>query len=297
MYKKLYRNRSDTVINKGHEQLLIPYNPANRLIMPYDIECIIKQFGETIEVKDIRFYRESLTHKSYVDKPEYHTNEIKSEYSDIIQNSIPLQPESNERLEFLGDTFIKCVFSDYLVRRYPNDSEGYMTRLKMTMECRDSLAMLARRFGLDKFLIISVQIEESSGRTSDKLLEDCFESFIGALELDQGFELVKKVLTNLLENDFDFAGLLYNDKNYKDALMRFYHSCKWSHPKYIELDHVGPTNMRVFRAGVKDNEGHVISRGTGGTKKAAEQAAAKKALIHFHQLNQDQIFEEDDLMY
>jgi ribonuclease III len=297
MYKKLYRNRSDTVINKGHEQLLIPYNPANRLIMPYDIECIIKQFGETIQVKDIRFYRESLTHKSYVDKPEYHTNEIQSEYSDIIQNSIPLQPESNERLEFLGDTFIKCVFSDYLVRRYPNDSEGYMTRLKMTMECRDSLAMLARRFGLDKFLIISVQIEESSGRTSDKLLEDCFESFIGALELDQGFELVKKVLTNLLENDFDFAGLLYNDKNYKDALMRFYHSCKWSHPKYIELDHVGPTNMRVFRAGVKDNEGNVISRGTGGTKKAAEQAAAKKALIHFHQLNQDQIFEEDDLMY
>ena len=297
MYKKFYKNRSDTVINKGHEQLLIPFNPANRLIMPYDVECIIKKFGETINVNDIKFYREALTHKSYVDKPEYNTNDIKSEYSDIIDNSIPLQPESNERLEFLGDTFIKCVFSDYLVRRYPNDSEGYMTRLKMTMECRDSLAMLARRFGLDKFLIISIQIEESSGRTSDKLLEDCFESFIGALELDQGFELVKKVLTNLLENDFDFAGLLYNDKNYKDALMRFYHSCKWSHPKYTELDHVGPTNMRIFRSGVKDNEGNIISRGTGGTKKAAEQAAAKKALIHFHQLNQDQIFEEDDLMY
>ena len=90
---------------------------------------------------------------------------------------------------------------------------------------------------------------------------------------------------------------IYNDKNYKDALMRFYHSCKWSHPIYIGLDHSGPTNMRIFRSGVKDNDGNIISRGTGGTKKAAEQAAAKKALIHFHQLNQDQILEEDDIMY
>ena len=297
MYKKIYRKRSDVVIQKGHEQLLIPFNPANRLIMPYDVEHIIKKFGETIEVKNIQFYRQALTHKSYVDKPEYHNKDILDEYADIINESIPLQSRSNERLEFLGDTFIKSIFSDYLFKRFPDDSEGYMTRLKMTMECRDSLAMLAKRIGLDKFLILSIQIEESSGRTSDKLLEDCFESFIGALELDQGFELVKKVLTNLLENDFDFAGLLYNDKNYKDALMRFYHSCKWSHPKYVELDHTGPTNMRIFRAGVKDNDGNIISRGTGGTKKAAEQAAAKKALIHFHQLNQDQIFEEDDLMY
>lgn len=297
MYKKIYRKRSDVVIQKGHEQLLIPFNPANRLIMPYDVEHIIKKFGETIEVKNIQFYRQALTHKSYVDKPEYHNKDILDEYADIINESIPLQSRSNERLEFLGDTFIKSIFSDYLFKRFPDDSEGYMTRLKMTMECRDSLAMLAKRIGLDKFLILSIQIEESSGRTSDKLLEDCFESFIGALELDQGFELVKKVLTNLLENDFDFAGLLYNDKNYKDALMRFYHSCKWSHPKYVELDHTGPTNMRIFRAGVKDNDGNIISRGTGGTKKAAEQAAAKKALIHFHQLNQDQILEEDDTMY
>jgi ribonuclease III len=297
MYRKIYKNKSDMVIHNGHEQLLIPFNPANRLIMPYDIECIIKKFGETIEVRDIRYYREALTHKSYVDKPDYQDPNILEEYNDIIRKSIPLQPKSNERLEFLGDTFIKSIFSDYLFKRFPNDSEGYMTRLKMTMECRDSLAMLAKRIGLDKFLILSIQIEESSGRTSDKLLEDCFESFIGALELDQGFELVKKVLTNLLENDFDFAGLLYNDKNYKDAIMRFYHSCKWSHPKYIELDHAGPTNMRIFRAGVKDNDGNIIARGTGGTKKAAEQAAAKKALIHFHQLNQDQILEEDDTMY
>jgi len=297
MYRKVYKNKSDIVIQNGHEQLLIPFNPANRLIMPYDVECIIKKFGETIEVKNIKFYREALTHKSYVDKPEYHNPKILEEYTDIINKSIKLQPKSNERLEFLGDTFIKSIFSDYLFKRYPDDSEGYMTRLKMTMECRDSLAMLARRIGLDKFLILSIQIEESSGRTSDKLLEDCFESFIGALELDQGFELVKKVLNNLLENDFDFSGLLYNDKNYKDALMRFYHSCKWSHPKYTELDHSGPTNMRIFRSGVKDNNDNIIARGTGGTKKAAEQAAAKKALIHFHQLNQDQIFEEDDTMY
>ena len=297
MYKKIYRKRSDVIIQKGHEQLLIPFNPANRLIMPYDVEHIIKKFGETIEVKNIQFYRQALTHKSYVDKAEYHNKEILDQYADVINKSIPLQSRSNERLEFLGDTFIKSIFSDYLFTRFPDDSEGYMTRLKMTMECRDSLAMLAKRIGLDQFLILSIQIEESSGRTSDKLLEDCFESFIGALELDQGFELVKKVLTNLLENDFDFAGLLYNDKNYKDALMRFYHSCKWSHPKYVELDHTGPTNMRIFRAGVKDNDGNIISRGTGGTKKAAEQAAAKKALIHFHQLNQDQILEEDDIMY
>ena len=297
MHRKIYNNRSDSLVTRNHEQLLIPFNPANRLIMAYDVENIIKKFGKKITVKNIQYYREALTHKSYVDKPEYHDKSILEEYNDVIEKSIKLQPKSNERLEFLGDTFIKCIFSDYLIRRYPNDSEGFMTRLKMTMECRDSLAMLARRIGLDKFLIISIQIEESSGRTSDKLLEDCFESFIGALELDQGYSIVKDILENLLENDFDFSGLLYHDKNYKDALMRFYHSCKWSHPKYLELDHKGPTNMRIFRAGVKDNDGNIISRGTGNTKKAAEQAAAKKALIHFHQLNQDQILEEDDIMY
>ena len=296
MYRKIYNGRSDYKI-KNHEALLIPYNPANRLIMPYDVEKIVEQFGESITVNDISHYRKALTHKSYVDKPEYHSSEINNEYGDIIKKSIPLQPDSNERLEFLGDTFIKAIFSEYLFKRFPDDNEGYMTRLKMTMECRDSLAILGKRIGLDQFLIISIQIEESSGRTSDKLLEDCFESFIGALVLDQGYHLVQRVLVNLLENEFDFAGLLYHDRNYKDALMRYYHSNKWSHPRYVEVDHEGPTNMRIFRAGVKDKDDTIIARGTGNTKKAAEQAAAKKALIHFHQLNQDQIYDEDDLMY
>ena len=70
MYRKIYNGRSDYKI-KNHEALLIPYNPANRLIMPYDVEQIIKKFGHTIKVKNIQHYREALTHKSYVDKPEY----------------------------------------------------------------------------------------------------------------------------------------------------------------------------------------------------------------------------------
>jgi len=292
MYRKIYKQRSDYKIKKN-DKIQIPYNPNNRLITAYDVQKIMEKLGVKVQVKEIEVYRRAMTHKSYVYKSEFSYDNIPDEYDDIIKKSIPLQKHSNERLEFLGDTYIKCIFSTYLVQRYPNEGEGYMTRLKMKMENRESLARLGKRIGLDKFLILSIQIEETSSRTSDKLLEDAFEAFVGALVLDQGFDKIKEFLTYLLENEFDWSDLLYNDNNYKDALMRYYHSQNWSHPLYKDISHRGPTNMRKFKAGALDKNGIVIGTGYGASKRAAQQAAAKKALIYFNQLNQDQIMEED----
>jgi ribonuclease-3 len=206
-----------------------------------------------------------------------------------LSNVVDLQDSSNERLEFLGDTFIKCIIAPYLFNRYYEEDEGFMTRLKTKLEDTKSLAKYARRLGLETWMLVSKQIEDNNGRCSDKLLEDTFEAFIGALYEDQGFEVCKKLLTILLESEIDYSEILYKDTNYKDRLLRFYHSNKWSHPIYLCVKEDTLNNKKFYTMGVNDFQGKLITQATDTSKKRAEQKAAAFALIKFNQLNPDQI--------
>ena len=233
---------------KIQEPLIIPYNPKNILIQDYDLKEILGNFGIQIDVVDIELFRQALTHKSYIKKDFYNKNlDELIKYKKKMPNVLDLQEESNERLEFLGDTVIKAVISEYLFERYPTQDEGFMTKLKTKIENKESLARWAKIIGLDKFVIISAQNEESNnGRTNEKILEDAFESFMGALKKDTNFETCNKLIRNLLENQIDWSEILYKDCNYKDQLQRYYHSLKWEHPKFDLVKDEHLTNNKRF---------------------------------------------------
>jgi ribonuclease III len=268
----------------------LPYNVKNTLITDTDIKLLFSKFNITVNVNNINIYIQGLTHKSYT------RAEIDPELILIKpDNCIDLFDKSNERLEFLGDSVIKLIVAEYLFRRYPDQNEGFMTKLKTKIENKDSLAKFAKRLGLDQYIIISKQIEENFGRNSNKLLEDCFESFIAALYIDIGFDICKKFLLIILETEIDYADLLYKDTNFKDQLLKFYHSNKWSHPKYKELNTEGPIHKKIFTIGVEDQNGDIIKDciSKHNSKKTAEQLCAMKILRKFNKISDDQLVFSD----
>ena len=284
------------------EVQLIPYNTVNKLITYDFINNMLRERGITKKINNIDIFQKSMTHKSYIMRNNINKEVLiskKREFKKVVE----LQEESNEVLELLGDTVIKLIVTNYLEKRYHdgihyNEKEGFITRLKTKIENRSSLARLAKIIGLDKYLLISTQIENKSGRSSDKILEDTFEAFFGALFRDSGFNVCEKFLVNVLESEIDYADLLYNDTNYKDQLLRYYHKNKWNPPQYILVDQSGPSHERKFIMGVlaPGSNTQVIASGKDTSKRSAEQQAAKKALIHYCQLNDDQIEKQNIIL-
>lgn len=268
-----------------------PYNLYNILISKEDIKILFSKYNMEVNVKNIDYYIIALTHKSYI-KKEYYDNYYTSQEQKNNNNYLELLDHSNERLEFLGDTVIKCIISGYLFQRYYYEDEGFMTRIKTKIENRESLALFAKKLGIDKFMLISRQIEENNGRNSDKLLEDSFEAFIGALYLDQSFDVARKFIYILLETEIDYAEILYKDKNYKDQLLRFFHQNKWSYPVYELISSDGPPHKRIFEVGVKDFKNDILAIGKANSKQKAEQKAAMLALKKFNKLKNDQISDD-----
>ena len=157
------------------------------------------------------------------------------------------------------------------------------------------MALWSRTIGLDEFVIISAQNEGSNnGRTNEKILEDAFESFIGALKKDTNFETCKALIRNLLENQIDWSEILYKDCNYKDHLQRYYHSIKWEHPTFdlIKEEHL-QNNKRFFTVRVKNNNKNTVAVATDTSIKKAQQLASKLALYKFGQLSDFQMNDED----
>jgi ribonuclease-3 len=276
-----------------NDQTILPYNTDNILLKTEDVTLMFKKFKINIVPIDIGLFREALTHISYT-KNEY-INTDPSILTNNVPNSLNLFDKSNERLEFLGDTVIKCIFSGYLFQRFDTEDEGFLTKLKTKIEDKDSLARYAKRLGIEQYLIISKHIEENNGRNSNKLLEDAFEAFLGALYLDLGFETCKQFLTIILETEIDYAGILYQDTNYKNQLLIFYHKNKWSNPIYVEIKSEGPINKRTFTMGVKNFNNEIIAEASDISKKKAEQKCALLALLKYNQINLDQIPENIEI--
>ena len=181
-----------------------------------------------------------------------------------------------------------------------------MTRLQTKIEDKTNLAIMSKKIGLGKYFIISQQIESLNGRNLEKIHEDVFEAFLGALFLSNGFEPCCLLLINLLETIIDYSDKLYRDNNYKDILLRYYHKQKWIYPKYHEVYKEGPPHKRTYIMGVesggeepidsKNFKETCVGFGIGSSKKEGEQNAAKMALIVYGFLKNDQ-FEKTDVYY
>ena len=208
---------------------------------------------------------------------------------------MPLQEDSNEVLEWLGDAIIQSVSAIYLYKRYNKQREGFLTKLRSKLVKTETLSKLALYLNFDKHLIISKHIEIiCNGRKNARILEDSFEAFIGAMMNDfgssneaEGFDICNTFIRNIIEQKIDITELIINDDNYKDQLMRYYQKMfGGKFPKYEQKNLIttvtdnGIVNKK-FQMIVRDNDNIIIGEGIARSKKEAEQKAAKNALMHF----------------
>ena len=177
----------------------------------------------------------------------------------------------NERLEFLGDTVLSLLTSEYLYRRYPTLSEGELTRMRSSMVCENALAGYSEQIGLGEFLLFGKGESAGGGAKKPAILADAFEAVTGAIFLDGGMDNAKKFVRHFL----DAAHLSLKD--YKTLLQEIIQKNPGERLSYVVTGESGPDHDKVFNVEVRLNS-NIIGRGTGKSKKQAEQAAAKEAL-------------------
>lgn len=211
-------------------------------------------------IRNISHFEQALTHRSYL--------------SVAKQSSI--KAESNERLEFLGDSVISIVVSDYLFNFYPNLPEGELTKMRARLVNKHTLALVAQNIGLQRFLKISYATEKNFAQAGENIISDAFEALVAAIYFDLGIE---KTITFLYKHLLPFAEFEYimADSNYKSILMELVQKDEKKPPTYQVLMESGPDHDKFYTIAVLVDE-VVIGTGTGKNKKDAEQAAAKNAI-------------------
>ena len=192
-------------------------------------------------------------------------------------NEARVKIHSNERLEFLGDSILSFLVSDFLYAAFPKLPEGELTNLRSSVVKTSTLAQIAGQLQLGNFLKLSHGEEESGGRKNPSILADTFEALLGAIFLDLGLEPVKKILKNTL---FSLIAKIYKEKSYKDAKSSFQemvqNEIKIS-PVYKVTSEKGPDHAKEFTvAAYVDNI--KWGQGNGKNKQEAEQQAAIVAI-------------------
>jgi len=233
----------------------------NRLVTVNEVEDILnrlRNIGDNnvrLRIKSLSHYQLAFVHKSY-------THEV--------DPTLPFIPtESNERLEFLGDGFIGAVIGKYLIDRFEEEQEGFLTKIRTRIVRSEMLHRFARFLAIGQFILLSPQVERltyvgpNKGRNNPRLYEDCFEAFAGAIIQDfgdeEGYKYVKRWVISIVEHIIDFADIILCNENFKDTLQRYFQSQtvetngetkKWPNPLYIDLAESGPSHMKVFTKGV-----------------------------------------------
>jgi ribonuclease III len=185
--------------------------------------------------------------------------------------------EHNQRLEFLGDAVLQLVLTQKLYETFPAFNEGTLTKARAKLVNRRTLAEHARALDLGAHLILSRGEEKSGGRERASALADTFESLLGAIHLDGGFQVAREFI--LREFDADFGTLAGSSgiENPKGELQELLQSRSPNAPEYETVSAIGPDHDRNFECAVL-HDGVELARGRGKSKKAAESNAALAAL-------------------
>lgn len=267
--------------NPLNETQVTPYNELNRVISHKELENILQSYDVDEPYRNIDIYRQAFVHKSYCTRK--NENFLDGNVN-CPPNCLPLQEESNERLEFLGDSILGKVVAAYLFERYPDENEGFLTKMRTKLVNGKMLAHLSQLVGLKPFILLSKQIEEGDGRSSVNILEDAFEAFIAAIYMDyedKGDEMARRWILSVIENNLDFAELIKNNNNYKDLFLKYFQQNFNYIPKFYEMKVETINNQKRYTVCIKDNKGNIISLGRGSTKKEAENDASKNGLNEY----------------
>ena len=188
-----------------------------------------------------------------------------------------LPTQTNQRLEFLGDAVLQLVLTRELYEKFPNVSEGPLTKARAKLVNRRSLAERARHLGLGGYLIVSRGEELSNGRERPSALADTFEALLGAIFLDGDFEAARDFILRQFRSAFGELSVIPILENPKGELQELLQSVSSEAPRYHVVSATGPDHDRIFECTVH-HAGAELARGRGKSKKAAESEAALAAL-------------------
>lgn len=218
------------------------------------------ELEELLEIKfeNLEFLYEALTHSSYV----FEMKNLKH----------------NERLEFLGDSVLQLTISEYLYNNYADKTEGELTKLRSLIVCENSLYQIAQNLNLGRFLFMSKGEELTGGRERISILADCVEAVIAAIYLDKGIDFAKAFVLDKFQSITKNAIANKIVLDYKTKLQEELQKEGGVSITYNLIKFEGPPHHRKFYTSVSINN-NVVASGAGFSKKEAEQAAAKQALL------------------
>jgi ribonuclease III len=222
-----------------------------------DYEQFAQHLGVTF--KDIMLFREAFTHRSYLN--EHRGNGMRH----------------NERLEFLGDAVLELVMTEYLFAAYPEEPEGRLTAYRSALVNTNSISDAATEWGMNEYLLLSRGEAKDTGRARQYILANTFESVIGAIFLDQGYDAARDFIGKSLFKRLDD---IVGKRLWQDAKSRFQEESQERTgitPNYIVTKESGPDHDKSFEVGVSIGS-DLIAKGVGRSKQDAEQAAAQEAL-------------------
>lgn len=219
----------------------------------------LKEFETMIqyEFQNVKLLENALTHSSFAN--ERHWN----------------YDRNNERLEFLGDAVLELVSSDFIFHEYAKDMEGDMTKLRASLVCERSLAVSARQIGLGRHIRLGKGEFSTGGSERDSILSDAFEAVIGAIYLDGGIEPASAFIKRFVLSDIENKKLFYDSKT---VLQEIVQGKGKNNVSYELVSEKGPDHAKVFEVNCTLS-GEILGRGTGKSKKAAEQSAAYEAIL------------------
>ena len=217
--------------------------------------------------KDKNLISTALTHSSFY-------NEMKAKGTDV---------QCNERLEFLGDSVLSLVTSVYLFTGNRDLFEGDLTKIRAGVVCENALYEYAGEINLGEYLLLGKGEENTGGRTRKSILSDAFEAVIAAIYLDGGMECAKEFVLPYIKNAS--AKLIKSGatEDYKTLLQKFVQQAKGEILEYTVTNEIGPSHQKLFEVQVTLNN-NVIGKGSGKSKREAEQQSAKQALELFGEL-------------
>jgi ribonuclease-3 len=217
-----------------------------------ELQLFEKHVG--IRFRKLEFLNLAFSHRSYA-----------NEYGGNVDN--------NEKLEFLGDSVLGLVVSEYLFTILPDKAEGDLARVKSFVVSEDSLAEISRKIKVDNYILIGKGEEYSGGRNKKAILADCMEAIIGAYYLDSGFKAARSFVLKYLIPEINKVLENRHKKDYKTLLQEYVQKQFKSYPRYSLVKKTGPDHDRTFWIEVRI-DGKLYGPGKGKNKKEAEQNAA-----------------------
>ena len=273
-----------------------PYNFNNKLLTENDIHKILQSYDINDSIHSTKFYQMAFIHSSYSKKTPLEIGE-NVVLASKPEGALELMNEDYERLEFLGDAVVSIVVAKYLYERFPDEDEGFLTKMRTKLVNGEMLGFLASKIGFGEFAIMSRHIEDKcKGRTSQHILEDIFEAFVGAMFLDFneidnynlldnfysgiGFQICEKFIMHVIEEHVDFSELILKNNNYKEMVNKYFKETYNSSINFSDVSVDGGLNDRLYTINVLDNKNNILGTGIGKSKKKAEQYACKDTLIN-----------------